>query len=222
MILCKRQGEPFSQVTCDWGGEPVAVIGGGPSLTQAQIDFIRGKARVIAINNAYLRAPWADVLYAPDGRWWRKHSTDEKFRHKFDAFAGQKCALDATNFDAPHRLLYQRDVIWSDDRAAVGRCEIGHAGYQALNIAALAGGDPIILLGYDANDKGPSNWHEDHPWPRANNVSAKHRRSFTLARPEIERRGIQVINCSPGSAIDAFPQMRLEDALAACAEPAAA
>lgn len=195
---------------------PIVILGGGPSLTQAQIDFVRGKAFVIVINNAYLRAPWADVLYAPDGRWWRRHAA----RPELKAFAGQTCSLDATNqAGARHRLIYRRDVVWSDNPREVGRCEHGHAGYQALNMAALAGGEPIMLLGYDAHDGGPDNWHTDHPWPRPRNVSAKMRRSFDVAKTEIERRGVRIINCSPGTAIDAFPCMSLEKAFAACAEP---
>jgi hypothetical protein len=213
-MMLRKRGDGHSEVVRGEGS--VVILGGGPSLTQAQIDFVRGKARVIAINNAYLRAPWADVLYAPDARWWRKHGG----RLELLAFEGQRCCLDATNHPAgAHRLRYRRDVIWSDRPDEIGRCEHGHAGYQALNMAALAGGDPIILLGYDAHDSGPANWHNEHPWERARNVSAKMRRSFEVGRPEIECRGLRVINCSPGSAIDVFPTMTLEEAIAACAEP---
>lgn len=207
-----RTGNGCSEVVRGEG--PIVILGGGPSLTQAQVDFVRGKARVIAINNAFLRAPWADVLYAPDARWWRKHGGRLELR----AFPGQSCSLDATNqAGADHRLRYRRDVIWSDDPRELGRCEHGHAGYQAMNMADLAGGAPIILLGYDANDDGPANWHNDHPWPRPKGVAAKIRRSFAVARPEIEKR-VRVINCSPGTAIDAFPCMTLEEAFATCAE----
>lgn len=213
--MLRAIGNGFSEIVPGEG--PIVILGGGPSLTQTQIDLVRGKARVIAINNAYLRAPWADVLYAPDGRWWRKHAAAPDLL----AFERQRCCLDATGYAGPHRLRYRRDVVWSDDPREIGRCEHGHAGYQALNMAALAGGDPIVLLGYDAHDSGPANWHNEHPWERARNVSAKMRRSFEMAKSEFARRGLRVINCSPGSAIDTFPQMTLEEAIAACAEPVA-
>lgn len=215
MMLCSIGGG-FSEVVP--GDGPVVILGGGPSLTQEQIDLVRGKARVIAINNAYLRAPWADVLYAPDARWWRRHGS----RAELHAFQGQRCCLEESQWNGlAHRLRYDRGLVWSDRSDTIGRCEHGHAGYQALNIAGLAAGAPIILLGYDANDDGPANWHNDHPWPRPRGVAAKIRRSFVVARPEIEKR-VRVINCSPGTAIDAFPCMTLEAALETCSEPATA
>lgn len=216
-MMLRERGDGWSEVIP--GDGPVVILGGGPSLTQAQVDFVRGKARVIAINNAYLLAPWADVLYAPDGRWWKRHAA----RVEFKTFAGARCCLAETQYTGPaHRLKYLRDVLFSDDPAALGRGEHGHSGYQALNMAALAGGEPIILLGYDARDDGPANWHTDHPWTRARGIDAKMRRSFAAARPEIERRGLRVINCSPGTAIDTFPQMSLEAALASRRQLAAA
>ena len=53
-----------------WVDETAVCIASGPSLTQADVDYVRGKARVIVVNNGYLLAPWADVLYAADARWW--------------------------------------------------------------------------------------------------------------------------------------------------------
>ena len=56
-----------------WSGETVVVIATGPSLTAEDVDYCRGKARVIAINDAYTLAPWADALYATDAKWWHWH-----------------------------------------------------------------------------------------------------------------------------------------------------
>ena len=56
-----------------WPGATVACLGCGPSLNADQVVLLRGRARVIAINDAWRVAPWADVLYGCDGRWWRKH-----------------------------------------------------------------------------------------------------------------------------------------------------
>lgn len=44
----------------------------GPSMSQALADSVRGH-RVVAINNVYELAPWADCLAANDLSWWRKH-----------------------------------------------------------------------------------------------------------------------------------------------------
>lgn len=202
---------------------PVVCIAGGPSLTQQQVDFVRGKARVIAINDAYLLCPWADVLYFPDHKWWRWH----KDKPAFKDFAGQKCCTDLSNVgDASvHKLRYVREWAWSDDPTALARGEHGHAGLQAIQMAALAGGDTILLLGYDAREpKGNEKTHffGDHPTPSPRNVFGKYRRSYAAAEHEIKARGLRIINCTPNSAIESFPKMTLEEAFAACAEPAAA
>ena len=53
-----------------WRGATVVCLGGGPSLTAADAAQCRGRARVIAINDAYRLVPWADLLYFCDYRWW--------------------------------------------------------------------------------------------------------------------------------------------------------
>jgi hypothetical protein len=67
----------FWEVPEEWRGATAVCIGNGPSLTQAQVDFTRGardangRVRVIAINDAFKLAPWADVLYFCDDKWWQ-------------------------------------------------------------------------------------------------------------------------------------------------------
>lgn len=221
------------------GSGPVVCIAGGPSLTQQQCDYVRGKARVIAINNAYLLAPWANVCYFPDLKFFDWHSkghpgiavksmglSAQDVARRFAEFAGNKCSLDVNRLERPvHLLKYVRELAWSDDSRKIGRGEYGHAGLQALQMAALAGGDPIILLGYDAHDRHVRerpHWFGDHPIATPRSVPAKCRRSYIAAEPEIKKRGLRIWNCSPDTAIDVFPKMTLEEAFAACAEPAAA
>src|SRR3990167_1952589 len=56
-----------------WPGSTIVGMGGGPSLTPEDVDAVRDRAHVIAVNDAYRLAPWADVLYAADAKWWRWH-----------------------------------------------------------------------------------------------------------------------------------------------------
>ena len=62
-----------------------AIIASGPSLTQQQVDYCRGKAKVVVINDNYLRAPWADYLYFCDDKWFQWHKDRDAFRQ----FAGK-------------------------------------------------------------------------------------------------------------------------------------
>ena len=65
---------PYWSIPKCWPGECVAILGGGFSLTQAQVDHCRGRCRVIAINRAFKLAPWSDWLYGCDSdRFWTWH-----------------------------------------------------------------------------------------------------------------------------------------------------
>ena len=58
-----------------WPGATVALLGGGPSLTLQQIEYVRGRCRIIAINRAYRLVSEADWLHAADKSWWRNIRT---------------------------------------------------------------------------------------------------------------------------------------------------
>ena len=49
-----------------WAGDTCCILATGPSLTPDQAEYAKGKARVIAVNDAWRLAPWADILYACD------------------------------------------------------------------------------------------------------------------------------------------------------------
>jgi hypothetical protein len=52
----------------------IVCIASGPSLTREDVDACRGAAGVVlAVNDTITYAPWADVLYACDRRWWQEH-----------------------------------------------------------------------------------------------------------------------------------------------------
>ena len=57
----------------DWRGQIAAVIGAGPSAKDVPIDTLQGRAHIIAVNESYRLAPWADVLYSCDFMWWQLH-----------------------------------------------------------------------------------------------------------------------------------------------------
>lgn len=197
-----------------WKNGVAVCIGSGPSLSREQIDLVHeahkaGRVYAIAINNGYMVAPWADVLYACDRVWWDWYYEDtidfQGLRITRDTFAKKKYP----------------DLIWIEGEAhdqglskrqdSIVNGQIG--GYQAINLAVNFGAKKILLIGYDMrNIKGQSHWHGDHPnnqrpfW----NQRVAHFRNMV---PDLEERGINVINCTPGSAIDAFPMGDLQDEL---------
>ena len=197
-----------------WPGETVACLGGGPSLTQADVDRLRGRARVIAINDAWRLATWADVLYGCDWRWWLKH-------RGVPGFAGLKVSLSNSHghlVDYPEiRLLENTGVDGLEVRASglrTGR----NGGYQAINLAVHLGARRILLLGYDmrAATDGRTHWFGDHAdWPTRPSVYATAMLPhFAGLAAALRDAGVETINCTPGSVLTAFPMAEVETVLA--------
>lgn len=91
-----------------------------------------------------------------------------------------------------------------------------HSGWQALNVAVLAGAKTVILLGFDAREpagKAPGHWFGEHPKPTPIAAYAAYRQAFKSGAAAVKATGVRVLNCSPGSAIDAFEKTALEGAL---------
>ena len=212
-VLRRITGGRFSEVAPEWSEATAVLIGGGPSLTVEQVEQVRAaRVRVIAVNDAYRLAPFADVCYFADAEWWGWH----KDRPAFQSFAGRKCSIadSAAKIadQAVHILRNAGSRGISTDPGAV--CTGHNSGYQALNIAILAGAKTIILLGFDAREPtGKTHWFGDHPKIEQVAAYADFRKAFSAAENAIKAAGVRVINCSPGSAIDSFEKLPLETAL---------
>lgn len=233
-------GARFARVTHAWEGETVAILGGGPSLTPDQVEQCRG-LKVISVNDAYLLAPWADVLYFADSRWWgwqqdgreRKGFpalglSPEELKARYRAFAGLKVSIsNAEPMVKEAGVLFLKNhgdngaahgSIFSDDPTMIATGS--NSCYQALNIAILAGAKTILFLGLDgANKAGKQHWFGAHPNgldPAFEGI----RQHFRSAAPWCAARGITVLNCSPGTSVSAFHRAELADAIAGRFVPA--
>ncbi len=193
-----------------WPGETVVCLGGGPSLTQSDVDACRGKARVIAIKEAYLLAPWADVLYSCDFKWWYGEKGAP-------TFAGMKYGLEAGSAKWGVNILRntgQEGVETDPTGLRTGQ----NSGYQAVNLAVHFGASRIVLLGFDMwrSPEGKSNWFEGQGIAKSYHVASPYPMfiSFfaTMVEP-LKALGVEVVNCSRSTMLRSFPQMTLEDAL---------
>lgn len=195
-----------------WPGETVVCLGGGPSLTQEDVDYVRGLARVIAINDAYRLAPWADVLYACDEKFWKW-----QYRFHEDAindFHGFRYALTPASARHPFVEVLRNTGETGLELEPTGLRTGRNGGYQAINLAVHFGVTRILLLGYDMSlgHGGKSHWFGDHP-DRMKPPLTVFRRNFpTIAKP-LKEIGVEVLNCSRRSALTCFPKVTLECAL---------
>lgn len=197
-----------------WPGATVACLGGGPSLCAREVARLRGRARVVAINDAWRLAPWAEVLYACDARWWRRE-------RGVPGFAGLKVTLSNSRgqLDAyPEIRVVENTGTLGLERDPRGLRTGRSGGYQAINLAVHLGAARVLLLGYDmrAAPDGRTHWFGDHAeWPtRPSIYRAVMLPPFAGLARELAEIGVAVVNCTPESALDCFPKRSLEDALA--------
>jgi hypothetical protein len=195
----------------DWRGATVVIIASGPSLSEEQCAAVEqwkqaGRGRVIVINTSFRRAPWADVIYGCDARWWETYEDEVR----------QTCTGSLWTQDAKCKGINR-----IESRAAKGLSkQVGiinqgnNGGYQAIGIAHQAGARKLVLLGYDMHAKGGSHWHGDHP---ANLNTKPHFNlwldNFDVLAADLNAEGIEVLNATPKSAMRCFPSLDLADAL---------
>jgi hypothetical protein len=227
-----EDGQQFSRVLPVLKGKLVAAIGGGPSLTMAQVFAVQeaGK-RCVAINDAYLWAPFADMLYAADQHWWDDHHkgiakpalglTAEQVAQRFKAYPGQRCTIQPPdNKPVIHRqhVLKNRDHpchgmgLSTDPEALVtGR----NSGWQVINLLALAQAKVIVLLGFDGRPSatGRSHWSGGHRKPTQSQAYEEYRKACSAGENALKAAGVRVVNASPDSGIDSFEKMTIGEAL---------
>jgi hypothetical protein len=198
-----------------WDGETVACLATGPSLNQADCDYLRGRVRVIAINDAHRLAPWADVLYSSDRRWWPHHKGVPAFEgSKYGVGSGQGKANPFTGYPEIHVL---KNTGYSGLETAPNGLRTGrNSGYAAINLAVHFGAARILLLGYNMSHQNGAHFFGNHP-AGLNQSAALYpsfRRSFDSLVEPLHAAGVEVINCTEQTSLHTFPQRPLRDVLA--------
>lgn len=201
----------------DATGGVVVCVATGPSLKQSDVDYVRGKATVVAVNDAHRMAPWAHVLYSSDRYWWA-------YYHGVPSFKGIKAGIEFSPKRKPLELLKLAPEMFilrqtghdGIETAPDGlRTGAQGSGGAAVNLAVHLGAKRIILLGYDCGTPGSKrHFFGDHPRGLSNMSQFPHwRRAFdTMAQP-LKDLGIDVVNCSLSTAINAFPCAPLRETL---------
>ena len=178
-------------------------------MSQAIAERVRASSLpAIVINDTHRLAPWADALYACDGRWWAYHAQEAL------KFAGLKITHDQS--------VPQDAVLWIPSSGRSGfdpdpsfTRTGNNSGYQALHIAIHAGAARVLLFGFDMHARAGKHWFGDHPAQLADSDADVFSRSFI---PEFEKLapllpdlGVEVINCTPGSVLQCFPFMEFAE-----------
>lgn len=190
-------------------GQTCAVLASGESMSQTVADQVRQSGvRCVAVNNNYQLAPWADVVYAADARWWQVYQNKGVMK-----CSGLKVCAESVMVEGVETLKNTGCFGFDPDRSCIRTG--GNSGYQGIHLAAHAGASRILLCGFDMHG---GHWHPDHDVAELlrNPDDARFLRwipRFTELAQELSERGIEVLNCTPGSAIKCFPFESLENAL---------
>lgn len=157
-----------------------AVLGTGPSLKREDVESLTGRCKVVAVSDAYRMAPRADALASFDRKWWDANPEAK-------LFPGRKFCGVETNFG---------------ERLKLGG--LSNSGLFGMYVAEALGASRIILLGFDMRG---SHFFGNHRPPLSDTPPER----FEIFQRQFARwNGCPVINCTPLSALEAFPFAKLE------------
>lgn len=194
-----------------WEGETVCIIGGGPSLKGFDLTPTRG-SKVIAVNNAYEIAPWADLLFFADCSWWQWNRNAVLRDFPLDRIIATATSdVKDVNHERIKRLWRDRNK-WCEDPQKVHGWD---SGTMAVNLAYHLGAAKIVLFGFDMQPgkNGETQWHSKHKRRTAvSNYKDNFIPRLTGAVETLAKKGIPVVRCTePG--LECIPVLPVDVAL---------
>ena len=216
-----------------WDGGQCVIIGGGPSIIKQfgipeelvkqvysgrrdiscyapYLEPIHDQ-KIIAVNMAYKLGDFTDVLFFGDPNFWRME------QEGILGYYGLKVTCGKSLDKIPQVKYLEKDRsraygISTDPEKLMFNFNSGSA---AINLAVHFGVKRIILLGFDMSldTRNNQHWHKRYSTEKEF-VFATFRTQcygFPTMVHELTELGVEVINCSPDSAIEGFPKCNFKD-----------
>ncbi len=183
----------------------------GPSAATVQLHLARGTARFIAVNESWRLAPWSEILYGADYKFWELNDGCPQFQ-------GLRVSIDRRASENPEWAVHRVQGHRSDNRMLQDLGHIGgnNSGLNAINLAAQFAPTAILLVGFDLCLEYGLHWHPNHPDGMKNplpGIVEAWRRAVDNAATTLSAWGIRVINCSPISTLKRYEKIGFERAL---------
>ena len=195
-------------------GETVVIVGGGPSHVDLDFDLLK-RHRFIAINSAcrYVRpiARSTDILYFSDNSW---HENRPELAAEWPGLVvtGNR-RVKARVGAAVHYLDVTSLTAFMRTRADDAQASSGHV---AACMAAWLGAARIVLTGCECKAvNGRTHGHNDYQNHNPSSFGDRFLPGWRGLAPAFARLGVDVVNATPGSAIDVYPTMPFAEAVAA-------
>jgi hypothetical protein len=162
-----------------------AILAPGESMDRALADSLKHLPRIV-VTRAYELAPGAEALVANDQNWWNEHKDALAFAgRKFSTNPAQRTPIERV----PKTPLIQTAT---------------NSGLLAVHVAiTLYGATRVELYGFDMRGS--------HYFGVYKNLPNTKPERFEVFKSQFERYaqalppGVEVINCTPGSALLCFP-----------------
>ena len=208
--------------TGSWKDQRCFIIGGGFSLKDFDFSQLQGE-KVIAINKSFVDAPFADIQFSVDKRfydWITKPMENEKkmkeARDMWPYFKGHKVWLKVPG------QIYQKGIEYVEKNPhhegismslEEGIYASSNSGYAAINLAIALGANPIYLLGYDMKQgkRGESHYHGGYPAKQTDKQLEMFAKSFPKLAKDAEKAGVKIINLNRDSALRCFEFADIEE-----------
>ncbi len=159
-----------------------AVLATGASMSQQTADAVKGKCHVVAVSDAYKLAPWADALVSSDLAWWKANP-------------------EARNCDGRKFIGFSIDVPAGVERFS-GAISGSNSGLLGVQVAVSLGARKVLLCGFDM---GGTHYFGPH-LPPLKNTKPDRFREFKKQFLRYKPRGVEIINCTPGSQLTCYPR----------------
>lgn len=193
-------------------GRAVAIIGGGPSLADLDLDTLRGHP-FIAVNSSCRTvspiATSADILFFHDNSW------NENRPQLAEDWPGR---VVTSNRNAKARLgdkVCRLDMSVVAERIGALPDHVGaSSGHTATCLAAMMGANPIVLIGFEGQAvAGRTHGHDDYYQHDLAAFRERFLPGWAGLAPAFARHGVRIINATPNSAVTEFPFANLGDVL---------
>jgi hypothetical protein len=206
----------LQRISKRWSGFCI-VAAPGPSLTEEVAEACKGY-HVVAVNDAWRRLPFAEVLYAGDSSWWEHYRGVPEFKGEKWSAHGDRGFNDKRMCWLKHGLKLVRgraEAGFSSDTSTIHYGD--NSGFQAINLAALMLGfaGRIALVGFDMRAvEGRRHFFGEHPPElRSTRTGYSHWPAKFAEAAKSLPDGLEIVNCTPGSALRCFPMRELSETL---------
>jgi hypothetical protein len=205
----------FWNVPVEWPGETVFIIAGGPSVAAHDLSRLRGR-KVIVVNSSYEAAPFADLCFFGDHRWYMEHAGRPAFRNFKGRMATVSKASPGPNLLKLRRMLPPPGLVRQTNAAVSQRTSLQGAMNVACHLTGWTGN--IVLIGADMgrDPAGKTHHHLPHRWKNkpGNKTWDIQMAQLIHVVPVLKEAGIRVINVGMNSRIPWFQKMpTLADAI---------